>query len=88
MIPHGDRRDRAVSGGAEDEKEINVPSSNNIVRVFVLGNGFQQQHGRLLSAAPYDELLQCSKRRQFAFQFSESFRRQIGSIDDFHVDVV
>ena len=39
---------------------------------------------RLLAAAPDDKLLQCPKRWQFAFQCGESFRRQIGSIDDFH----
>jgi len=67
MIPHGDRRNGAVSGGAENEEQSIFFRGDDVVRVFVLGNCFQQQNRRLLPAAPRNELLQRSNIRQFAF---------------------
>jgi len=84
MIPHGDRRNRAMSGGAENEEQSILFRGDDVVRVFVLGNGFKKQNRRLLPVAPRGELLQCAESRQRALQFGESLCRQIRSIDDLH----
>ena len=87
MIPHGDRRDRAISGRAENKEQSILPATrrrDHIVRVFVLSDGFQQPNWRPLAAAPDDKLLQRAQQRQFSLQRGESLRRQISLIDDFH----
>ena len=65
MIPHGDRRDGAVSGGAENQKLI-APNRNDFMRVFVQRSCVQQQRRRLLTAAPGNKLLQRAEFRQGA----------------------
>jgi hypothetical protein len=51
MIPHGDRRDRAKSRGAEDESAPAEPRDDRIVREFVLNdhiNDYGRMQARLL----------------------------------------
>lgn len=70
MIPHGDRRDCAVSGGAKNQK-LALPNGNHFVRVFIQRRGVQQQCGRLLATAPRNKFLQRAEFRQCAFQFAQ-----------------
>lgn len=58
MIPHGDRRNRAISSRAKNQEQFVSPTANNIVRIFVLRDGLNKQSGRLLFCAPSGEFQQ------------------------------
>ena len=58
MTPHGDRRDRAESGGAEHQSAPVSPGHDRVVRELVLNNHFSDhgrvQPARLLPTPPQD----------------------------------
>jgi len=85
MVPHGDRRDFALSGRLQNQCQPVPPRRNYVVSVFVERDCFGQQHRRTPDAPPEDELLQRAEARQFAFERSQCFDWEVCSIDDLHV---
>jgi hypothetical protein len=84
VVPHGDRRDFALSGRLQNQCQPVPPRRNHVVSVFVERDCFGQQHRRAPGAPPEDELLQRAEARQFAFERSQNFDREVSSIDDLH----
>lgn len=68
MVPHGDRRDRSVSGRTDNQK-LALPNGNDFMCVFIERRCVQQQRWRLLAHSPRNELLQRAKFRQGALKF-------------------
>ena len=46
MVPHGDRRDLALSGRLQNQRQPVPPRRNHVVSVFVERDCFSQQHRR------------------------------------------
>jgi hypothetical protein len=86
MVPHGDRRDFALSGRLQNQCQSAPapPRRNHVVSVFVERDCFDQQYRRPLGAPPQDEFLQRSEARQFAFERSQRFDWEVCAIDDLH----
>jgi len=90
MIPHGDRRDFALSGRLQDQCQSISPGvpcppwRNHVVGVFVERDCFHQQYWRALPRSPQNELLQRSEARQFTFERSQYFDWEVCAIDDLH----
>jgi len=84
MVPHGDRRDFALSGRLQNQCQPVPPRRNHVVSVFVERDCFSQQHRRTPGAPPENELLQRAEARQFAFERSQRFDWEVCSIDDLH----
>jgi hypothetical protein len=76
MIPDGDRRDLALSGGPQNQRQstsVGTPRRDHIMCVFIQGECFDKQYRRTLRAPPQDELLQRPESRKFAFESSHRF---------------
>jgi hypothetical protein len=87
MIPHGDRRDFALSGRLQNQRQAGAhrrPWRNHVVGVFVERDCFYQKYRRSLTRSPQDELLQRAEARQFAFERCQSFDWEVGAIDNLH----
>jgi hypothetical protein len=85
MVPHGDRRDFALSSRSQNQCQPIPERRNNVVSVFVQRDCFSQQYRRALGAPPQDELLQRTEARQFAFERSQRFDWEVCPIDDLHM---
>ena len=85
MVPHGDRRDFALSGRLQNQCQPVPPRRNHVVSVFVERDCFSQQQRRTPGAPPEDELLQRAEARNFAFERSQRFDWEVCSIDDLHL---
>jgi hypothetical protein len=84
VVPHGDRRDFALSGRLQNQCQPVPPRRNYVVGEFVERDCFSQQHRRTPGAPPEDELLQRAEARQFAFERSQRFDWEVCSIGDLH----
>jgi hypothetical protein len=87
MIPHGDRRDFALSGRLQNQCQfitLGPPRRDHVVSVFVQRDCFGQQNRRASGAPPQDELLQRAEARQFAFERGQRFDWEVCPVDDLH----
>jgi hypothetical protein len=84
VVPHGDRRDLALSGRLQNQCQPVPPRRNHFVSVFVERDCFSQQHRRAPGATPQDKLLERAEARQFAFERSKRFDWEVSSVDDLH----
>jgi hypothetical protein len=84
MVPHGDRRDLALSGRLQNQRQPVPPGRNHVVSVFVERDCFSQQHRRAPGAPPQDKLLERAEARQLAFERSQRFNWEVRSVYDLH----
>ena len=84
MVPHGDRRDLALSGRLQNQCQPVPPRRNHVVSVFVERDCFSQQHRRAPGAPPQDKLLERAEARQLAFERSQRFDWEVCSVYDLH----
>jgi len=84
VVPHGARRDFALSGRLQNQCQPVLPRRNHAVGEFVERDCFSQQHRRPSGAPLEDELLQRAEARQFAFERSQRIDWEVSSIDDLH----
>jgi hypothetical protein len=84
VVPHGDRRDLALSGRLQNQCQPIPPRRNHVVSVFVERDCFSQQHRRAPGATPQDKLLERAEARQLAFERSQRFDWEVCSVDDLH----
>jgi hypothetical protein len=84
VVPHGDRRDLALSGRLQNQYQPVPPGRNHVVSVFVERDCFSQQHRRAPGATPQDKLLERTEARQLAFERSQRFDWEGCSVDDLH----
>src|SRR5262245_27282935 len=99
MIPYGDRRDLALSGRLQYQRQFiasgasgasgapgarGAPWRDHVVGVFVQRDCFKKQYRLALRATPYDELLQRPEARKFAFERSQGLDWEVRAIDDLH----
>lgn len=74
MIPHSDRRDRSLSGRAQDERQSVAPRDDHVVRELILRDCLKEQRGRTLRSPPGDEFLQRAEARQLMSERGVRFR--------------
>jgi hypothetical protein len=74
MIPHGDRRDGAESGGIEAEIDRAV-RKNDVVRVFVLRHDLGHLDSRRLAGAPRKYIGECVAVLEGLLDLADALRR-------------
>lgn len=84
MIPHDDRRDRAVSGRAIHQPNRRTPRHKHFVRVFIQRNRFLQAYGWRLPIAPRHQFHQGAVRGYSFPERGERIVRQLSVIGNLH----
>ena len=74
MIPHGDRRDGAESGGVEDQVMAAVPRDNDVMSVLILRHDLGDMTGRRRAAGPAKDVGEREKWRELRGQLAEDLR--------------
>jgi hypothetical protein len=74
MIPHGDRRDRAESGGVEDEVMATVQREHDVMSVLILRHDLRDRSWRSRAAGPPKDVGQGKKTRELGGQLAEELR--------------